>query len=354
LTVTQPASTTTPPAKAEASSQYQQQWLWALLPTVPVVLLVLRLWFLSSQNVQTMLLLVQHVSPLGLLSALIVALLWAPPAVILSVRALSLLLVVSDPDPTRRTASWLARRGTRMPAWIVWLAAFSAAATWQLRFLPTLLMLCLMIIGLAVLDRQRGRLAMALASVLLPAVAAAVAYILLAPGIAKATAAGEITTCLLLLLPTGLAILLIGPIPRRTARAFTHTAAMAIVAFIPVLISVVFLRAPILPNVAAEVTADAPDPQPISVVHGQVITVDDRMTTLLRRDGSVLFILNDDLWSKTLCAAGEGVPSSEVDVHGWHVQQTLLEWLTPRPHPADPDPRCQGRPLNPQHPPPPQ
>lgn len=131
---------------------------------------------------------------------------------------------------------------------------------------------------------------------------------------------------------------------------------MAILAFIPLLISVVFLRAPILPNVAAEVTideviADDPDQRPISVVQGQVIAVNDRMTTLLHRDGSVLFILNDNLWSETLCATGEGIPSSEVDVRGWHVQQTLLDWLTPRPPPASPDPRCQGRPLRPPSPP---
>lgn len=40
-----------------------RQWLLPLLPTFPIVLLVLRLWYLSRQNVQTMLLFVQYVSP---------------------------------------------------------------------------------------------------------------------------------------------------------------------------------------------------------------------------------------------------------------------------------------------------
>jgi hypothetical protein len=36
-----------------------------------------------------------------------------------------------------------------------------------------------------------------------------------------------------------------------------------------------------------------------------------------------------------------------VTVHGWPVEQTSLEWLTPVLPPAKVDPRCQGRPLNP-------
>jgi hypothetical protein len=317
----------------------------ALLPTVPVVLLVLRLWLLSRQNLQTMLTLVQHVSPLGLISALVVTLLWAPPAVVLTLRALSALLAVSDPG-TKQPASWLARAGARIPDWVVWLAVASAAISWQLRFLPALLMLTWMIVGLLTRERHPDQPILIHATCLvLPAVTASAAYVLLAPGIADAITTGEAVNCLLLLLPPGLTILLTGPIPKQSARAVTHIAALSTVALFPLLITMVFLRAPILPTVAVELAGQATDPPTQDVVRGQVITVDDRMTTLLNRDGSVRFILNDTIRSKTLCDTSEQVPASATDVRGWHVEQTVLEWLTPQSRPVEPDPRCDGRPL---------
>jgi len=58
-------------------------------------LLVLRLWWLSRQDLPTMLLLVQYISPLGMISALFITLIWTVPAVVLVLRALGGILVVS-------------------------------------------------------------------------------------------------------------------------------------------------------------------------------------------------------------------------------------------------------------------
>ncbi len=41
------------------------------------------------------------------------------------------------------------------------------------------------------------------------------------------------------------------------------------------------------------------------------------------------------------------MPTGTVAVHGWHAEQTALEWLAPAPPPTPLDPRCQGRPLGP-------
>jgi hypothetical protein len=46
------------------TARQTRQWVLTLLPAFPV-LLVLRLWQLSRQDMATMLLLVQYVSPLG-------------------------------------------------------------------------------------------------------------------------------------------------------------------------------------------------------------------------------------------------------------------------------------------------
>ncbi|MGH3655286.1 MAG: hypothetical protein ACRDUA_01380 [Micromonosporaceae bacterium] len=338
------------------ASVRDRQWLWALLPAFPVVLLALRLWLLSRQNLQTMLLLVQHVNPLGLISTLIVALIWVLPAAILMVRALSALRAVSDPATGTSAGSRLAWVGSRMPDWVLVLAVVLAGLTWQLRFLPALLMATLMIVGLLARQRYQQRPAVVVGTgLVLPLAAAVAGYLLLAPAIADGFAAGELVNALLLLLPPGMAVLLTGPVPVSAAQAVTRGAAIGAVVLAPVLIGVIFLRAPILPTTAIELD----DPRLCTppgqrsaaatcVVRGQIIAVDDRMTALLRDDGSVLFVANGTVSSQTLCATPEQASSSTVRVRGWHIEQAALDWMVPRSTLGAPDPRCQGRPLEPE------
>jgi len=112
----------------------------------------------------------------------------------------------------------------------------------------------------------------------------------------------------------------------------------------PFVIGAIFLRAPVLPAIAIEVrTEDAS--QPPRIVRGHVITVDDRMTTVLDTTGTVQFVLNEQVVSKTLCQEPGDAPTSIIDVHGWLVEQTSLEWIAPARDPQSPDPRCQGRPV---------
>ena len=124
----------------------QLNWLFTVLPAFPLVLLVLRLWYLSRQDLPTMLLLVQYVSPLGMISALFITLLWSVPAVVLVLRALGGLLLISARDQVQATRSMLAVTALRMPDWVVVLAGVLGAITWQLRFLPVLILLLVSII----------------------------------------------------------------------------------------------------------------------------------------------------------------------------------------------------------------
>src|SRR3954469_7618979 len=282
-----------PPRRRRA----QLNWLLTVLPAFPLVLLVLRLWYLSRQDLPTMLLLVQYISPLGMISALFITLIWIVPAVILMLRALGGILLVSEPDDAGR--SLLAVTALRMPDWVVLLATMLAAFTWQLLLLPTLGMLVVSILGVtAVLRFRTERWLMLWITIGVPALVGLLVLIFVWPGIVSALRHGEISTALLLGVPPLLGPLLTGPVPRRSDRLVTHLPAVAAALVAPLAVGVIFLRAPVLPNSAVEVaTGNGPD----HVVRGQLISVDDTSTTMLRSSGEVVFLDNNQVRSKTLC-----------------------------------------------------
>ncbi|GIH68953.1 hypothetical protein [Sphaerimonospora thailandensis] len=312
-----------------------QEWLLAVLPAFPLVLLVLRLWYAGRQDTQTLLLLVQHVSPLGLLSSVLIPGLWIIPAVVLLIRVLSALYVVSA-----RRSSLLVRAADRIPDWVLVVAVAVALLAWQLRFLPTLLMLTLAVLGLTVRERGHRRSAVRFVGAVLPLLAAVVCYVLLAPAIADAMHEGDRVTLLLLAMPPGLSALLTGPVPRAFAWVISHGVALLVALVLPVVVGVVFLRVPVMPLVAVETTGEDGLPP---VIVGYTITVDDRMTTFLSTDGIVRFVDNDHLGVQTLCPDPAEIPNSRVDLRGWYVEESMISWLAPERATTPDDPRCQGR-----------
>ena len=322
----------------------QLNWVLTALPAFPLVLLVLRLWYLSRQDLPTMLLLVQYISPLGMISALIITLIWTVPAVVLAMRVLGGLLLVSLPDQeatARRSA--LALTALRMPDWVVALSIGLAGFTWQLRLLPTLLMLVVVILALTARQRYpQERRMLAVATLVVPIVLGLFLLVWVWPGIRMALAAGEVGTAVLLAVPSLIGWLLTGPLPARSARLATHWPAVAAMIIAPFVIGVVFLRAPVLPNSAVEVSDGK---TPVHVVRGQLITVDDTATTVLQRGGEVVFIPNDLVQSKTLCPEPVRTQNSRINVRGWAVDASALEWVAPTRPFTDVDPRCLGRPL---------
>ncbi|MCA2214797.1 hypothetical protein [Jidongwangia harbinensis] len=328
-----------PPRRRRA----QLNWLLTVLPAFPLALLVLRLWYLSRQDLPTMLLLVQYVNPLGMISALFITLIWTVPAVILVMRVLGGILLVSTPTEAGR--SLLAVTALRMPDWVVLVAAVLAGFTWQLRLLPVLLMLVVSIMGLTAVQRFHAeRLLMLWITVGVPILVGALVWWFMWPGVRDALAAGEIGTALLLGLPPLLGPLLTGPVPPWAARFATHWPAVGAALVAPIVVGVVFLRAPVLPDSAVEV---GPRNGPVQVIRGQLIAVDDTSTTVLRRGGEVTFVPNDELRSKTLCPQPVRPPDSVVTVRGWPVEASALEWVAPTRRTAAVDPRCLGRPRQP-------
>ncbi|MFI5496119.1 hypothetical protein [Actinoplanes sp. NPDC051859] len=324
----------------------QLNWLFTALPAFPLVLLVLRLWYLSRQDLPTMLLLVQYISPLGMLSALVVTLIWTLPAVVLVVRTLGGILLVSTPDVEEAARrSLLALTALRMPDWVVVLAVALAGFTWEMRMLPTLLMLVVAILGLTAVQRYpHERRMLVVATLVVPVVLGILELIWLRPGISAALATSDTGTAVLLVTPPLLGWLLTGPVPARAARLVTHWPAVAAALIAPFVIGVVFLRAPVLPNSAVEVRAAD---EPTRVLRGQLITVDDTATTILGRGGDVVFVPNDQVRSKTLCPEPVRIQHSRLTVRGWPVDESALEWAAPTRPVADVDPRCLGRPLEP-------
>ncbi|MFR9779788.1 hypothetical protein ACL02O_27505 [Micromonospora sp. MS34] len=314
-----------------------------LLPAFPVLLLVLRLWQLSRQDMPTMLLLVQYVSPLGLLSALLIALVWAFPLAVLGTAVLGSVLRVSAPERFDPDRSLLAYVTARTPGWVLAGASVLAALTWQMRFLPALLMIVLWLIGLRVRHRQPDRADLLLAlGLVLPLLAGIAAYLWLAPAIGSALRHGEPATAALLGVPPAAAVVLTGPIPRRSAPLLTQLASYLVAAVVPLVAASVFLRVPLLPSVAVEV-GPPPPAAAVEVVSGQAITVTDRMTILLDGHSRVRFVPNEQVRAQILCPGPERVPVSEVTVHGWPVEQTALDWMMPRQRPEPVDGRCSGR-----------
>lgn len=322
----------------------QLNWILTALPAFPLVLLVLRLWWLSRQDLPTMLLLVQYVSPLGMISALFITLIWTVPAVILVMRALGGILLVSDPERAGR--SLLAVSALRMPDWVVLLAVALAGFTWQMRLLPTLGLLVVSILGLTAVQRFNAeRWVMLWITIGVPILIGVLELIFVWPGMIAAFRMHEYTTGVLLLVPPLLGPLLTGPVPERFAWLFTHWPAVGAALVTPFVIGVVFLRSPVLPDSAVEVGTSAADAR---VVRGQLLDVDDVSTTMLRSGGQVVFIPNNQVLSKTLCPETTDPAQSSIPVRGWPAEESALSWVAPTRPVTDVDPRCLGRPLNPR------
>ncbi|HEX6358358.1 hypothetical protein [Actinophytocola sp.] len=320
------------------------QWTLALLPAFPIVLLVLRLWHLGRQDLNTMLVLVQNVGPLDLVSALVISTMWVPPVVLLTGHALGLLYQVSAPARAAKRPTWLTRTADATPDWAIGFTVMWAALTWQLRFLPALAMAAVVILALTVRKRhpEDGR-RIRVACLYVPLVAAAATYPLVWPAITSAVSHGEITLALVLALPPVLTLALTGPIPERIARPVIHAPATAVALAGPFVLLAIFLRTPVLPSVAIQL--EALEGESAEVVLGYVVAVDDTVTTLLDDSGTVRFVPNTAVEAKVLCAGAESVPYSEVDLHGWHVEESLMEWYLPDRDPGPTDEvRCAGRP----------
>jgi hypothetical protein len=288
---------------------------------------------LARQDLQVLLLVLASANALGLIAALLISFVWAAPALLLVLRALYLMLLSSG----AAGRSWLARVEARTPGWVAVPAAVVAALSWQLRFLPVLLMLVLVITGLELRLRLRpagltGSLPVGPTWALISVFAVVPALVWVAPAAAHTVRAvgsqRDLATAALLIVPLLAAPVLSGPLPPRVARRLLPGLATVVILTLPVLLGQRYLTAPVLSHVA--VRFEAPG-QAAEIRRGSLVGVDDRFVTVLDAQGRVHFIPNEHVRSQVLCSTGPEPPSSPVSVHGWQVEQSMLSWAGPSP-----------------------
>lgn len=320
--------------------QPERAWLLTLLPSFPIVLLVLRVWFLARQDVETMAMLLQSASPLGLVSALLVSLVWAGPALPLGIRVCYLLHRVSGGSER----SWLTRVGARTPAWTSVPAIGLALLSWQLRFLPLLLLTVAVIVRLEPAVQRFGPVGPAVLpgrrAVLVPTVLAVLAGWWLAPTVWAAVTGGEPVTAALVVLPLVLVPLLPGAVPIGFADRVLPLAAAVLLLVLPVFVGQRYLRAPVLPHVALERAVDGGG---TGVEQVSLVSLDDTYTTVL--DGSgVRFVPTKEVVTIALCSGVPTPPTSRLAAHGWEVERSVLAWMAPTRSGLPVDPLCLGAP----------
>jgi len=331
-------------------------WILAVLPAFPLLLLILRVWFLSGQDPQTMVLLLQHSSSLGLVSSLIVANLWVLPAVFLVFRCLRLFLQVSAVEVGIRDQGWLTRW---VPGWLALPSTLLACLTWQLRFLPSLVMLVVLIVVLTVrLSPAGNTLAGQVTGAVVPVLAGLLVLGWTAPGVLDALGSGEPSTAALLAVPPVAGFLLAGPLPWTAARWLIPGVALVLGLVIPLMAGARYLNTPVLPRIALTTEhplshyLDAGVPtqasQRAGAVHrnsrvlvGDLVAVDDHSFVLLTLGGRVVFVPVSQVRKEVLCTVAPDPPSGSVSVHGWHTEMSLLAWAGPQPATVSADPSCR-------------
>ncbi|MGN9808010.1 hypothetical protein ACTMSW_01445 [Micromonospora sp. BQ11] len=317
---------------------FDREAFWTVAVGLPALVSVLRLWA-EAGDLETTLLLVANVGPVNLLASLVVTATWLVSAALVAVFAVGAV--------TRRgrrsgsaTLTWnslFAQLSWAAPRWLRILAFALAALTWQLLYLPLLLLAAGAAFG--VHPTRRHRIGWLLA---------AVAYLAaFGPVAVSAVLAWYVVPALLVLAPPVLfALGATRPIPAGLARPFASVAQVAALALVVLAAAPVF-TAPVLPRGVVAVTGEGDDPpQP---VRGHVVEVNDTTTVVLRSSGGVEFIPNGRVADRVLCPDEGQTARYRLFVFDLHIEDSVLSGAGRLRRPAPVlDPRC--RPTVPERP----
>ncbi|GAA2213791.1 hypothetical protein GCM10009850_092540 [Nonomuraea monospora] len=323
-----------------AAEPQDRQWHIALLPAIPSLLLMLRIWYFSHESVDNAQLIVQHINPIGLITALLLTVLWLLPAATLGFRLAGSLLRLSVDEPLRFR---VARLSTHIPGWVLGASMIVAALTWEIQFLPILLSIVLILATVELQLRfptQEGLVATCTS--LAGAGAIVVFYVFTWPLAQEAMARQDVMVILLGLLPP-LALLVNGPLPSRVAPWTTTAVASLLALSLAAIVVLEFVRIPILPVMAVEVGDGDGAATGRQVLSGYVITMDEQMTTFLDLRGALHFVTNDSIVSKTLCRDYSRAPYTDLAIRGHRLEQSVLETSGPDGLSRAVDQRCYGR-----------
>jgi hypothetical protein len=316
-----------------AARTFDREAFWALAVGVPVLVSVLRLWAEAGGDLQTTLLLVANVGPVNLFAALVVTATWLVSATLVAVFAIGSMTREGAAAPAAPLTwpSFFAQLAAGAPYWLVIGTFVLAALTWQLAYLPLLILA-----GCATFPwRPKGGLW------LVGWAAAAVGYIAaFGPAAVQAIAGRHVVPAVLIILPP--VLLALGaarPIPATLARPFAVLAQSAAVVLVLFAVTPI-LSAPVLP--LSVVTVAEPDDQPPKPIRGHVVEVNDTTTAILRVRGGVEFIPNAKIAARILCPDRGQAARYRVWVHGVHIEDSLLQGVGRSRRPVVMlDPRCR-------------
>jgi hypothetical protein len=324
--------TATPAANGSgpAAQRPDRQAFWSLVVAAPVVLSVLRLWIEAGGELQTTLLLVANVDPINLVAAFLVTASWLASSALVAVFAIGGVLCASPHRGVERT--FFARWRADAPPWFTVGSFLVAALTWQILYLPSLMLAACAAFQITPWKRPVGwRLGLAVAGLCGYGVTAW-------PTIDAAYHQGESLAVLLLVAPPLLALFIAGPVADFLVRPFALVAHAGVAALM-LWAAVPFVTTPVLPlTVLVAGESGAPD----SYVRGHVIFVDDVHTVVLRERGGVEYVPNTEIRAQVLCPSDEETPRFRLWVRAVHVEDSVLKGIgrTVRPTVREP-PECR-------------
>lgn len=305
-------------AGVPGDKERDNQAFWTVAIGVPVLLSVLRLWIEAGGELQTTLLLVEHIDAINLVAGLIATASWLVAAVVVAVLAIGGVLNASETGQRY----WIARWSARAPTWVGAGGFLMAAVTWQLLYLPLLLLA-----ACAAYQFSPWRSGSLWRGALMTLSSLGAYFALTGPTLAAAwqlhALQPRIMAVLLLAAPPLLAVVITGPMRPWSVRPFALLSqAAAAVLFATAALPLV--TTPVLPLSVTVIRGESRD-EPTTYVRGHTITTDDAYTVVLREEGGVTYVPNDRIEARHLCRTEEEIPRYRLELRLPEVERVSLE-----------------------------
>jgi len=330
-----------PVDEADRRNRAAQQF-WSVVVGAPAIISVLRLVVEAGGELQTTLLLAANVNPVNLVAAFVSTASRVVSGAMVALFAISAVLTVSVDNDQRR---W-ARRGPPLlvrwmrvvPVWFLIVTLLVALVTWKILYLPLLLPAIAATAQLLTrtVDERRtageppgGRRP---ARLTLFALLLLGYYGLLAPTLVEAATTGEWFVVLILAVPPLLALVVTGPVLPGTVHLLVASGQLTVMIALA-WTSYSVATAPVLPSTVTTVEVPGGETEHI---RGSVIAVDDASVAILQEQGGVRYVPTDDVDAQVLCPSEADLPRYRLWVHGFHVEDSLLQALGREVRPVTP------------------
>lgn len=304
------------------------QSFWTMVVGVPVVFSVLRLGVEAGGELQTTLLLVSNVDPTNLLASIFTTASRYVSGGLVAVFSMGGVLLASRTRPLTEDRPYLFVRWTEAaPTWFVVASFLLALITWPVLYLP-MLVPC----AVAAAQATAGLLPLGINPPVLRRLVLLgllLAYLwLVGPAVSDAAQQREWLVAALFIGPPLLTFGIRGPLVR-SATSPIALSAQTVILLGMLVTAVPVLTTPILPLTVTTVSRQpvAAAQPPTEDILGHVIYVDDVSMAILQERGGVRYVPVGKVEAQVLCPTEDELPRYRIWVHGFHVEDSLLEGL---------------------------